>query len=711
MIDRVIGNYRIVEKVGEGGMGTVYRAVDLMLEREVAIKAIRPELSREPEIVERFRAEARMLARWSHPAIATIYSFFVEGDDLFLVMEFVRGRSLSWLLKGSGPLPWERAVPLLAGALDGIEQAHRAGIVHRDLKSDNLMITESGVVKVMDFGIARLIGSSRLTRTGLLVGTLHYMAPEQIRGEAVDRRADVYALGAVLYEMLTGRVPFEGGSDFAVLKAHVEENPAPPSAAISGFPAWLDEAILKALAKDPAQRFQTVDELRLFLLGQGSPAAAGTVLIAPTAAIGRIGLPLADLPTLVKTPIPAGAAPPARPLPQPSAPQAHAGHPAPAPAAGASAAAPGPGSTAVSGTTLAPPPPAPPAETPPWLQGSPAAQAPEASPASRAPEASPAARAPSPPATLQEALAPATPAGGRRPALVAILAVAALAATVFLYRMFAAPSVQPRPAAAVKAGSVRSVPVPARAQDSPPSPRGSANPGAPAAPPGGMDTGLAGPDRGAGEANGGPDQSNAPPAAVAPDAGSGLTAAAPPLAPTAGRPSSGAQPESAGRKEERGAKAEGGDGTAAGAPAESGGTVARTLPADELRQLGSELETESGQLRKLYADFLSQKEKGGKRLGGSDDKLKEELKELQHAAESFAAPFQTGFWARTRSRLGRFGHSEDQNAQITRLARALVGSGKRADALMAQVKPDPAVRQLWRRIHRQWRRIAEICGV
>ncbi|MBV8201861.1 MAG: serine/threonine protein kinase, partial [Acidobacteria bacterium] len=217
MIDRVIGNYRIVEKVGAGGMGTVYRAVDLMLEREVAIKAIRPELSREPEIVERFRAEAKMLARLNHPAIATIYSFFVEGEDLYLAMEFVRGRSLAWLLHNAGPLPWERALPLLAGALDGIEQAHRAGIVHRDLKSENLMLTESGTVKVMDFGIARLVGSGRLTRTGLLVGTLHYMAPEQIRGEEVDRRADVYALGAVLYEVLTGRVPFEGGSDFAVL--------------------------------------------------------------------------------------------------------------------------------------------------------------------------------------------------------------------------------------------------------------------------------------------------------------------------------------------------------------------------------------------------------------------------------------------------------------------------------------------------------------
>ncbi|HEY6320916.1 MAG TPA: protein kinase, partial [Thermoanaerobaculia bacterium] len=305
MIDRVIGNYRIVEKVGEGGMGTVYRALDVMLEREVAIKAIRPELSREPEIIERFRAEAKMLARLSHPAIATIYSFFVDGEDVFLAMEFVRGRSLSGVLQTAGPLPWERTVSLLAGALDGIEQAHRVGIVHRDLKSDNLMVTESGTVKVMDFGIARLIGSSRLTRTGLLVGTLHYMAPEQIRGEEVDRRTDVYALGAVLYEMLTGRVPFQGSSDYAVLKAHVEEHPAPPSAAMPGLPPWLDRAILKALAKAPAERFQTVEELRLCLQGQGSPAAAGPTFV----------IPAADQPTLHMAPTVAAARPPSAATP------------------------------------------------------------------------------------------------------------------------------------------------------------------------------------------------------------------------------------------------------------------------------------------------------------------------------------------------------------------------------------------------------------
>jgi tRNA A-37 threonylcarbamoyl transferase component Bud32 len=753
MIDRVIGNYRIVEKVGEGGMGTVYRAVDLMLEREVAIKAIRPELSREPEIVERFRAEARMLARLNHPAIATIYSFFMEGGDLFLAMEFVRGRSLSWLLQNGGPLPWERAVPLLSGALDGIEQAHRAGIVHRDIKSDNLMIAESGVVKVMDFGIGRLIGSSRLTRTGLLVGTLHYMAPEQIRGEEVDRRADIYALGAVLYEMLTGRVPFAGGSDFAVLKAHVEENPAPPSAAIAGLPSWLDAAILKALAKMPAERFQTVEELRLFLLGQGSPAAAGLAAFAP---IAPIVLPLGEQPTMARAPAPAGAAgtPPAgRPSsPTPPGPRTPAGANAPAAsaawanaaAAGWSEAGPGPGSTAVSGTTLAPPP-VPPA-------GSAGLPAPAQSPVPAGPPlVAPAVPSPAapmgpsrvPPMATPEQLGeragpgtagtslgpgwtvdssggalPATgaaAAGGRRPARLAVLAVAVLAAAALLYRTFAAPAAdQPRsppaPPAAAAGGSGGTAATPSASaanqatggsQTGPAT--GNGPPAAPAtAAAAGVGTAQAAPGTAAAAGVGTPQAS---PGTAA--AGGTSAPQAPPAAPSPeSAAESGTESQKAGRQEERGAR--GGSGAAPGGAAPG---AARALPAEELRLLSGEIETESGQIRNLYADFLFRKGMAGKPLTGSDGKLKDELKDLQHAAESFGAPFRTGFWARTRSRLGRLGHSEDQNAQITRLARDLVGSGSRADALMAQVKPDPAVRQLWRHLRRQWRRVAEICGV
>jgi eukaryotic-like serine/threonine-protein kinase len=332
MIGRRVGSYRIVEKIGEGGMGAVYQAVDEMLEREVAIKAIRPALAREPEIVERFRAEAKILARVHHPAIATIYSFFHDGDELFLAMEYVRGRTLSEVLQTGGALPWRRAVPLLISALDGIEQAHRAGIVHRDLKPDNLMLTEAGTLKVMDFGIARVSGSNHLTRTGLLVGTLRYVAPEQIRGEEVDRRTDVYALGAVLYQMLTGRVPFEGPTDFAILKAQLEDPPVPPGSVVPGIPEWLDRAVLKTLEKEPTARFQTVEELRALLVREMGTAAAAshateelpTLILPPRPTPPPVSSPETietDRPRLASTPTP----PLPPPLPVMAAPAAPAG--------------------------------------------------------------------------------------------------------------------------------------------------------------------------------------------------------------------------------------------------------------------------------------------------------------------------------------------------------------------------------------------------
>lgn len=317
MIDRVVGtNYRILEKIGEGGMGAVYRAVDQMLERDVALKAIRPELSQEPEIIERFRAEARTLARIHHSAIANVYTFFYEGEELFLAMEFVRGRPLSKVLASEGPIPWERAVALLATAMDGIQVAHDAGIVHRDLKPENLMVTEAGSLKVMDFGIARVMGSGHLTRTGLLVGTLRYMSPEQIRGEEVDGRADVYALGAVLYEMLTGRPPFEGASDWAILRAQIEDTPRPPSEKIPLLPWWIDRAVLRALAKEPAERFQTVEEMRRTLIRQGETMPGRP---APARHEALDELPTVVTPPGVRTPTPFPAPAPAAtaPLPQP----------------------------------------------------------------------------------------------------------------------------------------------------------------------------------------------------------------------------------------------------------------------------------------------------------------------------------------------------------------------------------------------------------
>ncbi len=323
MIGRIVGNYQIVERLGEGGMGTVYRAIDPMLERDVAVKAIRPELAREPQVVERFRAEAKLLARVSHPAIATIYSFFRDGDELFLAMEFVRGRTLASALSARGAFTWQEALPLLIAALAGIEQVHRLDIVHRDLKPDNLMLTEDGGIKVMDFGIARAVGSERLTRTGLMVGTLRYMPPEQLRGEAGDRRADIYALGTVLYEMLVGRAPFASASEYEVIRAQVEELPSPPSSLAAGVPAWLDRAVLRALAKEPADRFQSAEAFRAALAGAGGERpsmAAGALATSPQRSVGEVTL-RASLPTEVRgaagrrAAAPAAAPPVATPAP------------------------------------------------------------------------------------------------------------------------------------------------------------------------------------------------------------------------------------------------------------------------------------------------------------------------------------------------------------------------------------------------------------
>ncbi len=262
MIGRVVGNFKILEKVGEGGMGAVYRGVDLMLERDVAVKVLHAELIHQANVVERFRTEAVTLARINHPNVATLYSFVRQGDDFFMVMEFVRGESIEAIIRRAGPMPPEQAGRLFFQALDGIAHAHQLGIVHRDVKPANIMVTGAGTVKVMDFGIARVLGKSRVTKTGHLIGTLEYMSPEQIRGQEVDARSDIYSLGILLYEMLSGRVPFEGDSDFELMRAQIERTPAPLRPLAPHVPEAVEQAIFHALEKAPAARFQTVPAFR-----------------------------------------------------------------------------------------------------------------------------------------------------------------------------------------------------------------------------------------------------------------------------------------------------------------------------------------------------------------------------------------------------------------------------------------------------------------
>jgi serine/threonine-protein kinase len=290
MINNVVGSYKVLEKIGEGGMGAVYKGVDLMLEREVAIKALRPELARQPDVVERFRAEAVTLAKLNHPNIATLYSFLRQGDDYFMVMEFVRGETLDSVLQRSRNMPVDRAINLFCQALEGIDHAHRMGIVHRDIKPANVMLTQAGSIKVMDFGIARMLGTARMTRQGSVIGTVEYMSPEQVRGEETDARSDIYSLGILLYEMLAGRVPFTHPSEYELMKRQIEEFPPPPREFQPGIPAEVEAAVLRALAKNPADRFQTAEAMRSALLGAAAARTgpeAATSLEAATRIIAQ----------------------------------------------------------------------------------------------------------------------------------------------------------------------------------------------------------------------------------------------------------------------------------------------------------------------------------------------------------------------------------------------------------------------------------------
>ena len=260
MIGQAFGNYRVTSRLGEGGMGTVYRAVDSMLDRDVALKVLRPELARQAALVERFRAEAVALARLRHEHIAALYGLDRQGDELVMVMEYVSGETLESRLARDGTMPWQEAVPVVRAVLAALGHAHVRGVVHRDIKPANVMIDAEGVVKVMDFGIARLIGENRQTRAGVAVGTPSYMAPEQLRGEDVDGRTDLYAAGALLFELLTGRVAFQADSDYALMMQQLHEPAPAPSALRKGLPRALDAMVARAMAKLPAQRFSSATD-------------------------------------------------------------------------------------------------------------------------------------------------------------------------------------------------------------------------------------------------------------------------------------------------------------------------------------------------------------------------------------------------------------------------------------------------------------------
>jgi serine/threonine protein kinase len=274
------GRYELDGLVGRGGMAEVFRAHDARLDRLVGVKTLRHDLARDQTFQARFRREAQSAASLNHPSIVAIYD---TGEDMidgtpvpYIVMEFVEGRTLHDLLHEYGTLLPGRAAEIILGVLTALDYSHRNGIVHRDIKPANVIVTESGDVKVMDFGIARADAQLTLTRTDQVMGTAQYLSPEQARGERVDARSDLYSTGCLLYELLTGRPPFTGESPVAIAYQHVKEDPVPPSRVKPDVPAWADAVVLKALQKDPAQRYQSAGEMRANIqrVLAGAPVAA-----------------------------------------------------------------------------------------------------------------------------------------------------------------------------------------------------------------------------------------------------------------------------------------------------------------------------------------------------------------------------------------------------------------------------------------------------
>ncbi len=260
---RMVAHYEMRELLGEGGIGQVHAAYDTVLGREVAIKSLRPELLNDGSFVDRFRTEATSLARLNHPNITTLYALLPEGGNLYMVMELVRGRTLEALLHERGSaFEVGEALAIIGQAADGMSYAHGMGVIHRDIKPGNMILTDSGLLKIMDFGIARVQGSQRLTRDGSIVGTLAYMAPEQLRAEEVDARTDLYSLAIVLYEMLSGSVPFAAASDYDLMRAQIHTPPERLTHRVPGIEAQLDKALMRALAKKPADRYPSVADFK-----------------------------------------------------------------------------------------------------------------------------------------------------------------------------------------------------------------------------------------------------------------------------------------------------------------------------------------------------------------------------------------------------------------------------------------------------------------
>ena len=325
-----IGDYQILDELGSGGMGRVWRVRNVITDRIEAMKVLLPDLAGRQELAARFQREIKLMASLNHPNIAALRTAFTADNQLYMVMEYVEGTNLADKLE-KGPIAVGDAVNYISQVLSAVSYAHQQHIIHRDIKPANMMLTPQGVIKLMDFGIARGGEERSLTMTGTTMGSLSYMSPEQVKGEATDARSDLYSVGVSLYEFVTGQRPFTATSDYSIMAAHVKEAPKPPVELHPGLPAALNEIILMAIAKDPAQRFQTADAFRNALssvpVAAPTPAMLEATTVDSMAALPNVPVAPAATPAAAVAALKSPTAPPPSPTPTPMPPPAHgSGH-------------------------------------------------------------------------------------------------------------------------------------------------------------------------------------------------------------------------------------------------------------------------------------------------------------------------------------------------------------------------------------------------
>ncbi len=274
-----VGKYDILDKLGEGGFGAVYLAHHTKLQKQVALKILHPQVASDEVLAAYFEREALALARLEHPNIVRVYDYDQVDGLSFIVMEFVDGTNLDRILRDKKYLSPGEAVPIFEQLLAALGYAHVNGIVHRDIKPSNIMITKSNIVKITDFGIAKVAGSAKLTRTGTGAGSLLYMSPEQIRGKDIDNRSDLYSVGVTMYQVVTGRTPFEADSDYEIMTGHLEHTPPPPTEFRSSLPQAVSQVIMKSLEKKPERRYQNAEEMSSALHGLQLPESSDKTVV------------------------------------------------------------------------------------------------------------------------------------------------------------------------------------------------------------------------------------------------------------------------------------------------------------------------------------------------------------------------------------------------------------------------------------------------